>query len=556
VRDSGIGMTREELVENLGTIAHSGVAAFLESVQDAQGPAADLIGRFGVGFYSAFMVADEVRVRSRSYRPDATPYEWVSSAGNSFTIAPVEANLPGEGAAQRGTSVVVKLKEDAAEFATQWKLEQIILKHSNYVPFAIYLGGREVNLKTALWRQMPAEVTEEKQHEFYRQLTLDTEKPLASMQLNTDAPVQVYALLYIPSRRDTGPFRVKTDYGIRLYTKKVLIQEQAKDLLPPYFRFVEGVVDTEELPLNVSRETVQSSRAMERVRKVLENRVFKELSRLANEAPESYARFWEEFGVYIKEGVTTDLAGRDRLMPLLRFHSSRSENGGLVSLAEYVGRMKEDQPAIYYLLGEDLTSVASSPHLDSLRANNLEVLYLVDPVDGLMMASLPDYGGKPFKGADDPNTQLPSFDEATSESPLPIKDLDRLKERCVDVLGDRIAQVRDTRALRNSPCRLVSPDDAPSREMQRVYRMLNRDYEVPRKILELNPRHPLIQNLAWLVVNRPQEPLINLAIEQLYENGLLIEGIHPNAAAMAPRIQSLLEMAAGTLRSGEGKEPD
>jgi molecular chaperone HtpG len=544
VRDSGIGMTRDELIENLGTIAHSGVGAYLRDLGEKETPAADIIGQFGVGFYSAFMVAEELRVVSRSYRPEAEPFEWVSTAGDSYTIGPAERE-------KRGTSVIVQLKEDAAEFANTWKLEQIIKKHSNYIPFPIYLGDRVINQKTALWRQLPSEVTDEKHHEFYRQLTLDFEKPLTHLHINTDAPVQVFALLYIPSKRERGPLALRTDFGLRLYAKKVLIQEYAKDLLPNHFRFIEGVVDTEELPLNISRETIQSSRAMERVRKVLETRVLKALEKQAEDEPDTYAHFWKEFGVFIKEGIATDFAGRDKLLPLLRFHSSRSADGDLVSLADYVGRMKENQNAIYYLLGEDLTSVASSPHLDYFRAHEVEVLYLVDPIDSFMMMGLQEYEGKSFQNVDDAGLELPEGEvEAVEGDKLSEKDFDRLKERCVDVLGGRITQVREARTLKDSPCRLVSPEDAPAKEMQRVYRILNQEFEVPKKILELNRRHPLIQNLTRLVVERPDEPLINPVIEQLYENGLLIEGIHPNPAAMAPRIQSLLEAAVANAQAG------
>lgn len=537
VSDTGIGMTRDEMITNLGTIAHSGVGAFLQGLSDGKTPAEDIIGQFGVGFYSVFMVADEVQVLSRAYQPDSEAFLWTSSAGDSYTISPA-------GKKERGTKVIVKFKEDAGEFANKWKLEQIIKKHSNYIPFPIYLGKQEMNQKTALWRQMPSQVEEEKYDEFYRQLTLDFEKPLVHIHINTDAPVQVYTLLFIPSKRDRGPFSMRTDYGLKLYTKKVLIQEYAKDLLPNYFRFVEGVVDTEELPLNISRETVQTSRAMERVRKVLESRLLKEFNRMAEEEPETYAKFWNEHGVFIKEGITTDFLSREKLMPLVRFHTSKSGSDQLASLADYIGRMAEDQEAIYYILGEDLISVASSPHLDYFRDKDIEVIYMVDPLDSLMMGSLDEYEGKPFKSVDDPKLELPGKDkEAEQEPVLPSKEFDRLKERCVDVLGSKITQVRETHVLKDSPCRLVAPDDAPSQGMQRVYRLMNKDYEVPKKILELNRRHPLIKNLAKLVAEQPKDPLINIAIEQLYENGLLIEGIHPNPAAMAPRIQSLLEKA-------------
>jgi molecular chaperone HtpG len=553
ISDGGYGMTREELIENLGTIAHSGVEAFLSSLQEENRPDADMIGRFGVGFYSAFMVAEEVRVVSRSYRPDEEVFEWISAAGDGYTIAPAERD-------ERGTSVTLKLKEEAFEYVSNWKLEQIITKHSNYIPFPIYLNDRVINQQTAIWRQLASEMTDEKYNEFYRQLTLDFEEPLACIHINTDAPLQVYALLYIPSRRERGPFGQLTDFGLRLYSKKVLIQEHAKELLPNHLRFVEGVVDTEELPLNISRETIQSSRAMERVRKVLETRLLKELGQLAKDDADRYARFWREFGVFIREGVATDSSGRDKLKPLLRFASSfadaaRSDEekgeAPLVSLAEYVGRIGKDQKKIFYLLGQDLTSVVSSPHLDYFRANDLEVLYLVDPMDSFMLMGLQAYEGFPFQNVDDAGLELPEKrrdeTEGDAEPGLSDADFGQFRERCAAILGDRITDVRETKVLTESPCRLVSPRDAPSRDMQRVHRILTPDFQAPRKIFELNRRHPLIQNLATLVVSRPDEPLIDTAIEQLYDSGLLIEGIHPNPAAMAPRVQSLLEMAAAAL---------
>ncbi len=553
ISDGGIGMTREELIENLGTIAHSGVEAFLSSLQEENRPDADMIGQFGVGFYSVFMVAKEARVVSRSYRPDEEAFEWISAAGDGYTIAPAERD-------ERGTSVTLRLKEEAVEFVSNWKLEQIITKHSNYIPFPIYLNDRVINQQTAVWRQLPSEMTDEKHNEFYRQLTLDFEEPLVRIHINTDAPLQVYALLYIPSRRERGPFGRQTDLGLRLYSKKVLIQEHAKGLLPNHLRFVEGVVDTEELPLNISRETIQSSRAMERVRKVLETRLLKELGQLAKDEPDRYTRFWTEFGVFIREGVATDFSGRDKLKPLLRFVSSfeaaaRSEGekgeAMLVSLAECVGRMGKDQKRIFYLLGEDLISVASSPHLDYFRANHLEVLYLVDPMDSFMLMGLEEYEGFPFQNVDDAGLELTEKrrdeTEADAEPGLSDADFGQFRERCAAILGDRITEVRETKVLTESPCRLVSPGDAPSRDMQRVHRMLKPDFQAPRKIFELNRHHPLIRNLTTLVVSRPDEPLIDTAIEQLYDSGLLIEGTHPNPAAMAPRVQSLLEIAAAAL---------
>jgi molecular chaperone HtpG len=539
ISDTGIGMTYEDIVEDLGTIAHSGAAAFLKQLQEEKRPAVELIGQFGVGFYSVFMVAEQVRVVSRSYLPDAEAVEWVSDGGTNYHLARVDK-------ADRGTRIEVKLKEEAAEFASVWRLEQIIRKHSDYVAFPIYVGDKEeaVNRQTALWRQSPREVSEEQYDDFYRHLTLDPEKPLLHTHLVTDAPVNLRSILYVPARRERGFLSLRTDHGLKLYIHNVMIQEYNKDLLPNHLRFVEGVVESEDLPLNISRETVQSSPAARRIQRALVRRLIRDLETLAEEKPEAYASFWDEFGLFVKEGIAADPAAKDDLMPLLRFHSSRSGDG-LISLADYIGRVTDDQHAIYYVLGEDLKSVARSPHLDYFKAHDVEVLYLVDPIDSFMAVALQEYEGKPFKNVDDARLDLPIKDEAKEESAeiLPEADFNRVVGRFVQVLGDRVVEVRESKVLRDSPCRLVSPDDAPAREMSRVYRMLGQEFEMPKRILEINRGHPIIANLAHLVTETPEAEVIDPTIEQLFENQLLMEGLHPNPTDMIPRIQQLMEAA-------------
>jgi molecular chaperone HtpG len=538
VSDTGVGMTRDELIENLGTIAHSGAMAFLKGLEEGQRPA-DIIGQFGVGFYAVFMVAEQVTVTSRSYRPDVQAWRWASKGDSHFTLSPAEKD-------ERGTIVEVRLKDDAAEFASAWRLEQIVKKHSNYVSFPIYVGDKVTNQQTALWRRPPQEVEEQAYADFYRQLTLDLETPLLHVHLVADAPVNIRSLLYVPRKLERGPLRLRTDHGLQLYSKKILIQEYNKDLLPEYLRFVEGVVDSEDVPLNISRETVQSSRAMRQIHKALTSRVIKGLRELAEERPDDYRVFWDEFGAFIKQGVTTNPLSHDDLLPLLRFHSSQSGDD-LVSLAGYVARVPDDQEAIYYILGNDRASVACSPHLDSFKAHDLEVLYLLDPLDGFMMQSVREYEGKSFQNVDDPSLELPQDKDAETEpeadADMPQSDFDQLAARFKHVLGDRVIKVRASKLLTDSPCRLVSPEAGPERDLQRVRRLLEQDFEIPAKILELNRRHPLIQNLAHLVTTRSDDAVIDPAIEQLFENMLLLEGLHPNPAQMVPRIQTLLEAA-------------
>ena len=543
ISDTGIGMTREEITEDLGTIAHSGAAAFLKQLEAEQRPSVEVIGQFGVGFYSVFMVAEQVRVVSRSFKPDAEAIEWISEGGNNYHLGPADK-------AERGTRIEIKLKDDAAEFAAAWRLEQIVRKHSDYVAFPIYVGDGEqaANQQTALWRQSPREVTDEQYNEFYRHLTLDLEEPLLHTHLVTDAPVNLRSLLYVPAHRERGFLSPRTDHGLKLYIHNVMIQEYNKDLLPGYLRFVEGVVESEDLPLNISREVVQSSPAARRIQKALVRKLVKELETLSESEPESYASFWNEFGPFIKEGVagvpSADPVATNDLLPLLRFHSSRT-GGDLISLPEYVERMGEDQDTIYYVLGDDLKSVAQSPHLDYFKARDVEVLYLVDPIDSFLAMALPEYEGRPFKNVDSAELELPEEQEGEQETAelLADPDFNRLVGRFVKVLGERVVEVRESKALRDSPCRLVSPDGAPDRDMSRVYRMLGQEFEMPKRILEINRNHPIIANLAHLVSETPEADVIDASIDQLFDNLLLVEGLHPNPTAMIPRIQQLMEAA-------------
>lgn len=546
VTDTGIGMNREELIQNLGTIAQSGARAFLESLEVDQRPA-DVIGQFGVGFYSVFMVAEQVRVTSRSYRPQDQAWVWVSQGENTFTVE--EAEKP-----DRGTSIVIKLKEDATEFAQGYRLEQIVKKHSDFVAFPIYLVTQEdgetkervINQQTALWRQSPLEVDEQQYKDFYRQLTLDFEEPLLHRHIVTDAPVQTYAILYVPGKRDRGILSLRTDHGLKLYSRKILIDQYHKDLLPNYFRFVEGVVDSEDLPLNVSRESVQTSRMMTRIGRVIRGRLVSSLDEMAQERPDDYVSFWQEFGAFIKEGVATDPASHDDLVKLLRFYSSK-DTDRLISLSDYVAGMGPDQEAIYYILGENLASVTTSPHLDYFRDHDIPVLYLVDPIDSFMIVSLREFEGKPLQNIDAADLELPEEQGEADAEELQQEELDVLFERFKNVLGERVLEVRESKVLTGSPCRLVSPADDPVAGMQRVRRLLEKDFEVPKKILEVNRRHPLVRDLAHLISDQPDEALIDPAIEQLYENALLLEGLHPNPAGMVPRVQALLERAAAAL---------
>lgn len=540
IKDSGIGMTREEMEENLGTIAQSGAREFLSRVGAGQLDPSDMIGQFGVGFYAVFMVADEVRVVSRSYRTDAEAAAWVSNGGDQYRIEPADKT-------DRGTEVHITLKKDAEEFAQSWKLRQVIKKHSDFVRFPIYLGTERVNQQTSLWRKTPSEVTPEDYKNFYQQLTLDFEEPLATIHFSADAPINVRALLFIPARREKNILAARKEPGLLLYSHNVLIQEYSTDLLPKWLGFVDGVVDSEDLPLNVSRESVQNNRIMQQLGKVLRGRVLRELKRIAENETEKYDKFWNEYGRAFREAIATDPEAKDDVLPLFRYYSSKS-NGALTSLDQYIGRMQEGQKEIYYVLGDDLKSVAHSPHLDPFKARELEVLYWIDPLDALIAPLLNEYQGKKFRNIDDAELDLPEEkkeEEAESEATTPEYDFNVLMSRFTKVLGERVMDVRPSKVLKDSPIRLVSPKDDRDRERQRLSRYFDKEYQVPKKILEINRNHPLIADLARTLHDKPDSELVDLTIEQLYDSALVQEGLHPNPAEMLPRIQKLMALAVG-----------
>jgi molecular chaperone HtpG len=532
ISDTGIGMTREELIENLGTIAHSGARAIMEQLEASQ--RSGIIGQFGVGFYSAFVVADEVTVISRSYRPDAQAAMWRSTGDETFEIGPAER-------AERGTTVILKLKEDAAEFAKDWKLRQVIQRHSNFVAFPIYVGKERANAERALWRTSPREVEAQQYNDFYRQLTYDFNDPLFHVHISTEAPVDLHSILFIPSTRERGLIERRIEGRIKLYSRKVLIQEEAKDLLPSYYRFVEGVVDSEDLPLNVARETVQSNPVLGRIKKTLTGRMTRELADMAEKDAAKYKTFWTEFGAFLKEGIALDPSARNDLLPLLRFYSTHDEEQ-LTSLAEYKSRMIDGQQEIYYVLANDLASARRSPHLEALQERGLEALLLVEVIDSFMLNGLREYEGLKLRNADDPDLQLPG-EARPNEVTMSDEAFARLVTRVKETLGERVTSVRASNVLRSSPARLVAPPDA-NREMARVQRLLERDYSVPAQILELNRSHELVANLARMIEEQPSNPLIAPLIEQIYDSALLLEGLHPNPADMVSRIEQLMEAAA------------
>jgi molecular chaperone HtpG len=540
IADTGIGMSLEELIQNLGTIAQSGARAFLEAAKEGEDQKAlvDVIGQFGVGFYSVFMVAEWVRVTSRSYQPDSEAAYWYATGGDTFEAGLAEKN-------ERGTTIEIKLNSESEEFSQEYRLREIVKKFSDYVAYPIYVGDNDeqANSQMALWRQSPREVEDDQYNDFYRQLTLDFEPPLEHIHYVVDAPLQMYALLFFPAKVDRGMFSLRKEEGLKLYVRKVLIQDYNNDLLPRHFRFVQGVVDTEDLPLNVSRETIQDNPIIAKLRRVITNQVVNKLKTMAKDEAEAYANFWENFGVFIKEGIASEPGESETLAPLVRFHTT-TQTKNWASLSDYVQRIKDGQDKIYFILGDDDRSVARSPHLDYFRENDYEVVLFTDPMDSFMLMGLRNYNDFDLVNVASADLELPVSDEIPKDESetekLSEADFDSLVERFKSQLGERVTDVRATNRLRDSVARLVDPEGTMDQEMQSVYRYLEREYEVPKKVLELNPRHPIVAKLSSLDDN---DELGQEIIEQIYDSALLIEGLHPDPASMLPRIQDLMEKA-------------
>ncbi len=550
VSDTGIGMNRDEIVAGLGTIAKSGAKAFIDAMQEKPESAADIIGQFGVGFYSAFMVAKQVDVISRSYRPEDEAVKWSATGGASYTLEAAEKDI-------RGTSVVLHLKDDEQEFTREFRLKDIIRRHSDYVAFPIHVGDDEepTNKQQAIWRRSPSEVEDEEYDSFYKMLTMDFAGAKHHIHMRADVPMQFYALLYLPGSAEQNMFSPRSEPGLKLYARKVLIEDYNRELLPEYLSFVQGVVDSEDLPLSVSRESIQATRVMASLKKTVTRRVLNELKRMARNDRDKYMSVFGEFGAFIKQGLVIESEDRSDLEPLLFFQTTHDDDPGqYYSLDEVVERMSENQDDIYYIIADDYSSGARSPHLDAFRQRGVEVLYFTHPVDAMLPMGLTEFKGHKLVSVDSADLDLGEVgqveDEAeTPEAPLASDSFAALKARVKARLGERVSDVRESKTLVGSPARLVSEDDSGSRYMYRINRLLDKDFELPVKALELNPRHPLMHNLSGLIHNEADggdSDLIDAVVEQVFETALLQDGIHPDPSSMAARLTLLMQAATGS----------
>lgn len=536
ITDTGVGMTREELVQNLGTIAHSGTKAFLKALAEQQKPDARLIGQFGVGFYSAFIAAREVTVFTRSYGEGAEGWKWSSEGGNGFTLE-AAPDLP------RGTRIVLALKDDAKDFAKTDHLEHIVKRYSNFVAFPLDLNGKRVNTVQAIWARSKSSVTEEEYKEFYEYLAHDTEAPRYRLHFTADAPIAIQSLLFVPSRSLELPGVVRQESEVHLYCRKVLIDAKPKGLLPEWLRFLRGVVDSEDLPLNVSRERMQDSTLVRKLNKALTGRFLKQLEEEAGKDAAAYDGFYAEYHRFLKEGVMSDWEHQATLAKLLRYESSTTEAGKKTSLADYVKRMPEGQTEIYYLLARDRGAAEASPYFEVFRERKYEVLFVEDPVDEFVMDRLREFEGKTISAAEKAELKL---DDKTVEGALSDEDAAALAGWLKTTLATAVHEVRASKRLVDSPVVVVESDKFLTGTMRRTLKMMGRDAaELPEAApdLELNPRHPVLIKLQQL--RQQDATLAELVAHQLFDQARLAAGRLDDPRSMLARMNTLLSRVVG-----------
>ncbi len=532
IQDFGIGMTQAELVENLGTIAHSGSKAFVQALGSGDQKAAGLIGQFGVGFYSAFMVAKAVRVYTHSWREAEPGQLWTSDGTGSFAIE----ESAGE---RRGCKVVIELKDECSEFSQEWRVREIIERYSAFVSFPINLNGKRINTVQALWLRSKAEIKEEEYEEFYKFQGHDSEKPRLRLHFSADAPISINALLFVPKDNTERLGLTRLEPAVALYCRKVLIDARPKDLLPEWLRFVKGVVDSEDLPLNISRETMQDRTLVEKLNRVITKRFLKFLEEEAKARPDSYADFYREFGVFLKEGAALDFTHKDALTKLLRFESSLTEKGKATSLADYVSRMGADQKEIYYLVGPSRESIEAGPYLEGFKARNLEVLFCYEAVDEYVMNNVREFDGKKLAAADHADVRL--SEQPRAEGSLGEAETKALVAWLKESLGDRVADVRASDRLVDSPALALNADKLMSPHMRRLMKAMNKEgAQSPLRVdLEVNPNHAVIKRLSELRSAAPEKA--KLVAEQILDNALISAGLLDDASGMVKRLYKILE---------------
>ncbi|HPN31080.1 MAG TPA: molecular chaperone HtpG [bacterium] len=523
IKDTGIGMTKSELVENIGTIAKSGTKTFIENISKEGKNLDDIIGQFGVGFYSAFIVAKKVEVETKSYVKDEPAYKWVCDGSNSYTLEEIAKK-------DRGTEVKVFLKDDEKEFLEKDRVKTVIKKYSNFLRYPVYIESEKANEIEAVWTKQPSQVKEEEYKEFYKFISHSSESPLFKIHKHSDAPIQFYMLLFCPDKNFNIFGMPEKDYGLSLYSNKVLIQEECKDLLPSYFRFVKGIVDSPDIPLNISRETIQNNSVVQKIKNVIIKSVISELDSTLNNDRTKYELFYKEFSRELKEGVNTDFSNRDKLAGLLLFTTLLGTDNKLITLKEYIANKKEGQKEIYFISGTDKKNIEKSPYLEIFKKKNVDVLFLTEPIDEIILSSLMKFEDMEFKSID--NSNLDYVKNLKSEEDKPEdklskdekKELEGFLKYYRDALGDKVITVIESDRLTDSACCLVNPDNMSS-HIQKILQMMNKDFKSSKKILQINPKNQLIKGLMKLYSQDKDSELLKNICFQLFDSAQMIDGI-------------------------------
>ncbi len=543
IEDSGIGMTAEELKNNIGTIARSGTSDFIKKLSETEVSDVNLIGKFGVGFYSVFMAAEKVEVTSKSAYEPRQSWTWVSDGKSSFSITPGPPQAP------RGTTITVSLREDAAVFAEDMRVKTAIKTYSNFVPFPIFLGDTRINTISAIWREPKSAVADKDYKEFYKFIAHQDEDPLTWIHFSADVPLQFHALLFVPKTNFEMLGFGQDEEGINLFVKRIMIDPHSRDLLPPYLRFLRGVVESDDLPLNISRETLQENPYMIKIRNTVVSKILTYLNDFAKEKKDDYAGFWAQHGRILKEGYN-DFAYKDKIASLFRFKSSRGEKDtDLFSFDEYIERMPEKQEEIIYFSGSSRAALDKNPVMEIFKVKNIEVLYCFDPIDEFVLPGLLEYKGKKLISADqvDPEKfkDIPFIvDKKKPKTKVDEKDLEKLTRRIKNILGDQVEDVKLSDRLVDSPAVLVGKDRHLSSQMEKIMHLMNKDVKISPKILEVNRNHPFIHHLHDIYRKKPQDPLLTKLVKSLFSTVLLLDGTVDDPHEMADSIQQVLEETA------------
>lgn len=535
IQDFGIGLNEKEMVENLGTIAHSGTKAFLKAVQEKGEKNENVIGQFGVGFYSAFMVAEEVKVYSHSWRNEDKGYCWTSDGSGEYEIEEVDGQ-------RRGAKLVLKLKEDAKDFANADRIKDIIKRYSSFVQFPVNVNGDKINTMDALWLRGKGEPSEEEYKEFYKFQANAFDEPMTWLHFNADAPLTINSLLYVPTQNMEQFGMGRMESKVALHCRKVLIDSQPKGLLPEWLRFLTGVIDSADIPLNISRESMQDSGLIQKLNKVITKRFLKHLEQESKKNKENFEKIWSTFGMFIKEGVATDFTHRESLSKILRFESSFTKKGELTSLEDYVTRMKDGQEDIFYIIGQSRESIEAGPYMEAFKARGLEVLFLFENIDEFVMSHLAEFDKKKLVSADADDVKLEKLDNEPEGETLSEEDTTSLCEWMKSVYGNRVTAVEVSDRLVDSPAFALNTDKFMTSNMRKMMKAMNPDAEgadAPVSVkLQINNRNDLIKKLSE--VRSKDEDLAKLMANQILDIALISGDFLEDPKEMVKRSYELL----------------